>query len=190
MKPQTLQDPQHYSVVMIVFHWLSVVLVVGLFLSGFYMVGLDYYDPWYNRLPEWHKSWGVIFLILTVVRLLWRILGRLPEKISAMREWESLLASWMHRWLYLLLMVVVLSGYLITGGDGSTVVVFGLLELPSLKGLAAHEIDLVGEIHEWSAYILILFVVLHSLAALKHHFINRDASLIRILKPSRGDVEK
>jgi cytochrome b561 len=80
----------------------------------------------------------------------------------------------------------MLSGYLISTADGRAVEVFGWFSIPAtLSGLENQE-DIAGEIHEWLAFTLIGLVMLHALAATKHHFINRDATLKRMLGTGNG----
>lgn len=182
-----LRNTRHrYGLAAILFHWLSAVTIIGLFILGLWMVGLDYYDPWYNKAPDIHRSIGVLLGILIVVRILHRLLNPPPPPLPTTRRGEALAAKAAHWTLYGLILSVILSGYLMSTADGRAVSVFGWFSLPaSLTGLDRQE-DLAGDIHLILAITLVSLAGCHALAALKHHFINRDATLLRML--GRGDT--
>jgi cytochrome b561 len=97
-------------------------------------------------------------------------------------NWEKRLAGAVHGFLYLLLFVLMLSGYLISTADGRAIEVFGLFRVPAtLTGIPNQE-DLAGVVHQVLGYVLIGLVALHALAALKHHFLDRDGTLRRMLR--------
>ncbi|MEA2078427.1 MAG: cytochrome b, partial [Pseudomonadota bacterium] len=155
------------------------VAVTGLFVLGLWMVGLGYYDPWYQRAPDIHKSAGVLLFGVMLARFAWRYANPCPEASgSAM---EKKLAAWVHRLLYVLLYVLMLSGYLISTADGRGINVFGLFSVAaSISGLE-NQADIAGKVHELLAFALIALAILHTMAALKHHFVDRDQTLKRML---------
>ncbi|MCG9745629.1 cytochrome b [Shewanella sp. Isolate8] len=170
-----------YGVVSIGLHWLSALAVLGLFALGVWMVELTYYSPWYKRAPDLHKSIGVLLMVVTLCRLLWRWLNPAPKTLPEHKRWEKLAAGLMHRLLYLMLLGMLVSGYLISTADGRPIVVFSLIELPSLGLLFEDQADIAGWIHKYLAYGFIALVVLHALGAIKHHLLDRDATLKRML---------
>lgn len=161
------------------FHWGSALFVFGLFASGVWMVDLNYYSEWYQRVPHWHKSFAFCFLLLTIVRLLWKLISTSPE-ITA-KAWQKKTASLVHHLLYILLFVIFLSGYLISTADGRGIVIFNCFELPSLGAFINNQEDIAGWVHQYAAYSLIALTCLHALAALKHHFIDKDNTLKKML---------
>ncbi|GAA5524908.1 cytochrome b561 homolog 2 [Microbulbifer aestuariivivens] len=170
-----------YGWVAIAFHWLMVPAVLGLFALGWWMRQLSYYDPWYRQGPEIHKAIGILLLIALLLRLCWKCLNRRPAELPGTPRWQALAARLTHGGLYLLLLASMLSGYLISTADGRAIDVFGLFSVPAtLQGLTNQE-DIAGEVHEILAWTLMALVALHALAALKHHFIDRDANLLRML---------
>lgn len=174
-----------YGIVSIVLHWLVAAAVVGLFVLGLWMVELGYYDPWYRRGPELHKSIGVLLFAVVVLRLLWRWFNPRPRPMPGHAPWERRLAGLAHVLLYLLLFAVMIAGYLISTADGRPVEVFGWFSVPAtLQGLEGQE-DLAGDVHLALAVGLIVLAGLHAAAALKHHFIDRDQTLRRMLRPPR-----
>ena len=170
-----------YGGVTLALHWLVALAVIGMFALGLWISELEYYDAWYQRGPALHKSIGILLFIIMAFRLVWRWLNPLPHPLPNHAPWERRLASIAHRLLYLLLFATMLAGYLISTADGRPIEVFGLFSVPAtLSGIENQE-DIAGEIHEVLAYTLIGLSVLHALAALKHHFIDRDRTLKRML---------
>jgi cytochrome b561 len=172
-------DLHGYGLVSVLLHWVMAVLIIGLFTLGKYMVGLDYYHPWYQKAPDLHRGLGVIVAALFVFRLGWRLSNPHPEILG--KPWERRAAVWVHRLFYALIAATVVSGYLITTADGQALSVFGWFEIPATIHGFGNQEDIAGVVHEWLANGMIALVVLHSLAALKHHFIDRDPTLRRML---------
>lgn len=160
-------------------HWTSAILIIGLFAAGFWMVGLDYYSEWYNTAPHWHKSVGLIFFTLTLFRLFWKFISISPGLIGS--PFEKKTASAAHYLLYILLFTLFISGYLISTADGRGIETFNWFTVPGLGSFIENQEDLAGLVHEYVAYTLIGLASLHALAALKHHFINKDNTLKKML---------
>jgi len=170
-----------WGLVSIVLHWLVAVIVLGLFGLGLYMVELDYYDSMYKTAPYIHRSIGILLFITIVFRLAWRGLNTTPQALSNHKAWEVSVAHWVHMALYGLLIVLMLSGYFISTADGRAISVFSWFDVPSLVSGIDNLEDLAGEVHEFVAYALISMVVLHALGALKHHLLDKDRTLLRML---------
>lgn len=174
-------SPTSYGVISIVLHWLVAVAVIGLFVSGLWMVDLGYYDDWYHRAPELHKSVGVAVLAMVLARFPWRWIGGVPDPVPGARAWETRVTHWVHRLLLLGLLATIAAGYLISTAKGDPVDVFGLFTLPATITGLPRQADVAGAAHYWLAVALISLAGVHALAALKHHFIDRDATLTRML---------
>lgn len=67
--------PERYGVISAAFHWLSAIIVYGMFALGLWMVTLSYYDGWYHKAPELHKSIGILLMMGLVIRVLWRVIS-------------------------------------------------------------------------------------------------------------------
>lgn len=170
-----------YGWIAIGLHWLVAVAVIGLFASGWWMVGLSYYQDWYHRAPALHKSAGLVLFAVLLLRLAWRAINPVPEAPG--RPWEQRAGRWAHRGMLTLLLAVMVAGYLISTAAGKGIPVFGLFEVPAtLHGLPGQE-DWAGWAHRWLAYALMALVALHTAAALKHQFLDRDGTLTRMLRP-------
>jgi cytochrome b561 len=171
----------HWGGVAITLHWLSALAVFGLFALGLWMTGLSYYDRWYHDAPFIHRSIGVLLFIATLLRLAWRELGGRPVEQPGHAPWERVAAKLTHVALYLLLLGVMVSGYFISTADGRPVEVFGWFALPAtLSGIDGQE-EIAGAVHLSLAGALIALALLHAAAALKHHFFDRDRTLLQML---------
>lgn len=168
-----------YGLISIGLHWLVALVVVGMFSLGLWMDSLDYYDAWYRKAPEIHKSIGVLLFVVMLGRTVWRQVSPAPRPAGTALEQK--MAHKVHVVLYVLLFILMLSGYLISTADGRAVDVFGWFSIPAIVSGLKNQEDVAGEVHEILAFTLIALVTLHTLAAMKHHFINRDATLKRIL---------
>ncbi|MCP3662206.1 MAG: cytochrome b [Gammaproteobacteria bacterium] len=176
----------NYGLVSITLHWLMALLLLGLFTVGLYMTDLGYYDSWYHRAPWWHKSIGLLFFMLLLIRLAWRIANVTPCDHDNHKQWERLLARFIHRVLYVLMLLICVSGYLIATVKGEGISIFGWFDLPALFTNLDDQKDLAGKTHLGLAVTLVVLVGLHALGAIKHHFIDRDDTLIRMIQPVIG----
>lgn len=160
-------------------HWTSALLVIGLFAAGYWMVDLTYYSEWYKTAPHWHKSVGLCLFAVTTLRLLWKFFSTSPAIEGT--AFEKKAASAAHHLIYVLMFTLFLSGYLISTADGRGIEIFDWFELPGFGSFIENQEDLAGLVHEYVAYTLIGLASLHALAALKHHFIDKDNTLKKML---------
>jgi cytochrome b561 len=145
------------------------------------MVTLGYYDVWYHQAPEIHKSIGTLLFIVMVVRVVWRFISPPPKPLASYSRLTRISAVLAHIALYTVLFAILISGYLISTADGQAISVFGWFDVPaSVTGLP-QQADTAGTIHLYLAWAVVVLSVLHALAALKHHFIDRDVTLKRML---------
>ena len=170
-----------FGLVALVMHWLMAMLIVGLFGLGLWMVELDYYSEWYKTGPDIHRGFGVIVLFLLLFRLAFRLWNPPPIQEASLRRWEGISAVIMHWTLYLGIFVVIVSGYLISTADGRSVAVFNWFEIPATISSVDNQEDIFGSIHFYVATALLVLSGLHTAAAFKHHFIDKDGTLKRIL---------
>ena len=188
-KPQTAagsgiamrNSAQGYGVIAVVLHWLVALVVIGLFLLGLWMTGLTYYDDWYRRGPDLHKSIGILLFFVMLARVVWRSINITPEYDPGISAFERRAAHGVHLLLYVLIFALMLSGYLISTADGKPIHVFGLFAVPATISDIPNQEDTAGAVHWYLALILISLVSLHAVAALKHHFIDRDRTLKKML---------
>ncbi len=163
-------------------HWISALTVIGLFTLGYWMVDLSYYSQWYKPAPYWHKSIGILLLITTIIRVCWRFYSPAPKALASHSTPIKLASTLTHLTLYLLLFVLMISGYLISTEDGRSIDVFTWFSVPGLGELFPDQADIAGLVHQYTAYSLIALSLLHGLAAIKHHFIDKDDTLRRMTR--------
>lgn len=175
-----------YGLIAVCLHWLIAATVLGLFGLGLWMVGLNYYDDWYRTAPWIHKSVGVLLFIALVTRLIWRLLDPPPPPEPTLSRFERQASLYVHALLYLLMMGVTISGYLISSADAQAVSVFGLFSVPATLTRLPEQTERAGDLHLALAIGLIALAALHALAAVKHHVIDRDRTLLRMLGRAKG----
>jgi len=168
-----------YGLVSIGLHWLMAIAIFAMFGLGVWMKSLGYYDAWYNKGPDLHQSIGVLVLALLLFRICWVFINVKPDAFGA--QWERTGGIIVHRLFYVLMLVIMVSGYLIPTAKGEGFDIFGDLHMPALLSLTALQADMNGAIHRYMAWSTIILAALHALAALKHHFVNKDDTLLRIL---------
>ncbi|ANF88785.1 cytochrome b [Pseudomonas sp. M5A4_2d] len=178
---QLRNSPARYGWVSIVLHWGVALVVFGLFALGLWMVGLDYYSTWRKDAPDLHKSIGITLFAIMLVRIVWRLISPPPPPLASYSRLTRIGAAFGHAFLYLGLFAVMIAGYLISTADGVGIPVFGLFEIPAVVSGLPDQADTAGVVHLYLAWVLVVFAGLHGVAAFKHHFIDRDATLTRML---------
>ncbi len=172
-----------YGVVSIGLHWLMAAAIFFMFALGLWMTTLTYYDRWYHDGPDIHKAIGVLLLLLLLFRFIWRLRNTRPDLMGA--SWERMVALSVHRLHYVLMFTVLISGYLIPTAEGVGIDVFGLFTIPATLTFDKQQADLIGHIHWAAAWAMMGLAGLHAGAALKHHLIDKDATLLRMLGMNR-----
>ncbi len=168
-----------YTPVAIGLHWLLALMIVGSLSLGLYMSGQPF-SPTRLKLYNWHKWAGVTILALSALRLLWRLTHRPPVDLP-MPAWQQRAAHGAHLALYALFFAVPLAGWAYSSAAGFPVVWFGLVPLPDFVPVDRALSESLKPLHRWLAYALAAVVLLHIAGALKHHFIDRDGLLRRML---------
>jgi len=171
--------PPRYTRTAVTLHWLMAALIAAGFTLGATMTDLAV-SPRKLRYYSYHKWIGITVLGLLVLRVLWRAWHSAPPD-EPMPRWQRLVARFTHGLLYLLMFAVPLVGWLYSSASGYPVVYLKLWRLPDLVSKNEALAKVLVELHGLLAWTLLWVVVLHAAAALKHHFIERDATLRRML---------
>ncbi|MFA6303369.1 MAG: cytochrome b [Legionella sp.] len=171
-------DAKHFGLLAIVLHWFMAVLIIGLLGVGLYMVDLPI-SAEKLKLYGQHKEFGLLVLALVILRLFWRFINTTPQLNIPL--WEAIAARAAHWALYIFMFAMPITGWLQTSAAGLPPSFFGLFTLPSLVAPNEDLRSLFATIHEWLAYGLIATICLHTAAALKHHFIDKDDILKRMI---------
>jgi cytochrome b561 len=173
-----------YSLTAIVLHWVLGLTILSMFGIGLYMTDLPF-SPTKLKLYNWHKWAGITVLVLSAVRLLWRVTHRppaLPDAIAqAMPAWQRWAHYGTHHALYALFFLVPLIGWAYSSAAGFPIVLFGVLPLPDFVPVDKALAEMIKPLHEFGAFALIGLAGLHIAAALKHQWIDKDGLLNRML---------
>lgn len=169
-----------YGSVSIGLHWLTLVILIGVYacinLTDLYPKGSEPREA----LKTWHFMLGLTVLLLVALRLLNRLLGKSPVVSPPLPRWQQRLASAIHFALYALMFAMPILGWLLLSAAGKPIPFFGA----QLPALLAENKDLAGqlkEIHETIGTIGYFLIGAHALAALFHHYVTRDNTLVRML---------
>lgn len=178
MNPSAHADAQKYPAGMRAIHWLRALVVIGTLAAGLLMVNLpDDLSAKFELLYPNHKQFGLLALLLALAQLLVRSRSRVPELPHGLQPWERALSTFVHRALYVLLIVVPLMGYSMsstfTQSDGVPFFFFG--HLPELLPKDDRWFEVFQWLHRLSAYALLALLVLHVAGALKHRFLDKNA---------------
>ena len=169
-----------YTPTAIFIHWLMALLLIGLFSVGLYMSDLPL-SPQKLKIYSWHKWAGVTAFVLVLVRLAWRVGHPPPALPAAMPGWQKTAAHGLHHLLYLLMIAIPLSGWLMSSAKGFQTVYFGILPLPDLLQKDKELGELLESMHTALNFTLAALVLAHIGAAVKHHLLDRDDVLARML---------
>ncbi|TAK54438.1 MAG: cytochrome b [Gammaproteobacteria bacterium] len=173
-------QPTAYTRTAIALHWLIAALIFTTFPLGVYMHELPL-SPTRVELYSYHKWIGVTILLLAVIRVAWRASHPAPPPVAGTPAWQRITAAATHHLLYLLVIIIPVSGWLMSSAKGVPTVWLGLVPLPDLVGKNEDLGELLEEVHETLNFLLLLLVVVHLVGALKHRFIDRDEVMARML---------
>ena len=179
MTPPACAGTPHYDRATIAFHWLTVILVVGLFALAEIWGFLPRGTPTRRLLQSVHISFGLLFAAVFVLRVVWRLSRgrRLPP---ASGGWLRLAGSGMHGLLYLLLAAQIVLGFLFRWAQGEPFAFFGLFDIPTLVSIDHEQRRFFGGLHNTVAWGIIVLACIHAVAALVHHYVLRDGVLRRM----------
>ena len=190
MRPTTRSrnTDQHYGAVAIGLHWLMAALLITLLAMGFYMVSLPDvgFDMRKIALILYHKQLGLLALALAALRLAWRVGNALPSLVETLPDWQKVTARVVHLCFYALMLVLPITGWLMSSAAGIPVSLFGLFDLPDLIARNDYLFWALVEIHKWLSYGLIAGIVIHAAAALGHHFLIKDETLRKMWPQARS----
>lgn len=168
------------------FHWLIVVLIIGQGLFGLFMGDIARDNTQRMELMGLHKSFGFLILTLAVLRLLWRLYAGAPSAVPGTPGWQRGIASATHWLLYLLLILIPVSGWVMSSAAGGfNQTFFGLFEVPWLVAQDQARREGAGQAHETLFWILVFVATVHAAAAFYHHLFQRDDTLRRMLPGAR-----
>jgi cytochrome b561 len=189
-----------YTRTAVFLHWLIGLSILGMFAFGWYMTGLpkdapktdtfDLFDLGIYTLHlseaisprtlyfNLHKSIGVTLLALIVLRIVWRFIHKPPAPLDSWKAWERRLSGLSHKALYLIMIIVPLSGIIMSAYGKYAVKWFGIVLIDGMDNKAIRESSL--SVHEIAGWVLLAFIILHVAGALKHAIIDKDETMSRM----------
>ncbi len=178
-------SPARYAPVQILIHWVTAIIILGMFPVGLVMTRLGP-STLTNLLYELHKSFGLIVIGLALIRIVIRLTKGAPPLVPGMPRWQRLAAIWSHRALYALIVLVPLSGWAATSACCAPVNLFWTIPLTLPVSGGFDVADPIFLAHNILAVTLALLLLTHAGAALHHHYMRRDDTLRRMLPRSGG----
>jgi cytochrome b561 len=174
---------ERYGAVAILLHWGMAALLLVLLAMGFYMVGLP--DAGYDRekitLILVHKALGIGALAAAAVRLVWRLGNVLPRLADGLPQWQQVAARFVHLAFYAVLFALPATGWLMSSAGGYPLpLLFADVQLPDLVPVNQAHFHFYIALHRWLGYALLVLLALHAAAALRHHFMARDDTLVKM----------
>lgn len=185
MTTQFRNTADNWGAVTRALHWLIAALILVQFVIGSIAEDMKL-TPTKLDLFVWHKSIGVTVLVLAVLRLAWRLGNAPPAPPAGTPRWEHVLASLGHWALYALIFIVPLSGWLISDASRVPFKAFFLVPMPDFIATDRTLQEAAEDAHETLVMTLLVVVILHIGAALRHHFLLRNDVLRRMLTGRRG----
>jgi cytochrome b561 len=176
----TAAAPDAYTRPAVALHWLIAGLIACGFTLGTIMTDLPV-SPERLRLFNYHKWIGITVLGLAFLRGVWRLFNRPPAMVP-MPAWQAAVARQAHVFLYVLMFLVPLTGWLMSSAKGYPVVYLKLWQLPDLVQKNKELGETLEDVHSVLAWLMAAIVGLHAAGALKHHFIDRDDTLRHMLR--------
>lgn len=160
-------------------HWIVAAAMIGMLLSGLIMAYGPFARETVFAIMGWHKAIGALVLVYGLWRVGWRVAQGFPKDASVMPHWQDIAAKVTHWGLLATILAMPLSGLVMSLYHGHDVDVFGLV-IPG-QGEVEWLADAAGMTHQYAAWGLVGLLVLHISGALKHHYIDRDTTLRRMV---------
>jgi cytochrome b561 len=179
---QIKNSSERYGIIAQLLHWSIVVLIVMQFVLASQAEAAEeaHHSLQQANILTTHRSVGMAIFMLAVLRLLWRFTNTAPSALAT-KAWQNRLASIMHWALYALILITPLFGWLMSSAKNDAVSWFGLFTFPNMVSPDESLVEQFKEVHEIFAFMIFNLAVLHLLAALKHHFYDKDNVLRRML---------
>lgn len=185
MKDPAKDTAARYGPVSQGFHWLTVALFATQIGIALYMEDLPRGPDkleWYAR----HKSIGLTILVLILLRLAWRRINQTPPLPEGTERWQRILAHGTQHTLYLILILMPVSGLVMSWAANYPISIYGLFTLPNLVAPSDALKEAMEVTHEVFAWMVLGLVSLHVAGALRHHFVLKDDVLRRMLPGAGG----
>lgn len=176
--------PERFGAIAKTFHWVLAILVLMVLMIGYQMEKLEGEERIF--VIFYHKSWGVLVLILMSLRLMWRFVSPRPGRLATVKPWEDSLASLVHFMLYAAVLAMPITGWIMSSAGEYPVSFFGLFTLPQIVPKNPELMQAARSSHGIIAMMILGLLFLHFSGAAKHHVIDRDNTLRRMAWDKMG----
>lgn len=183
-EPRAESSAGHWTALAKWLHWIVAALIAVQLVLG-WMAARWRLSPTKLELFVWHKSTGMLVLLLVLIRLVWRLTHPAPPLPADMPRWERAAAAASHFLLYAAMLALPLSGWVVNSAAGVPFSIYWLVPLPSIVAADRHVAGLAATAHMVVGILLVLLLVAHIGAALRHHFVKHDEVLVRMLPRKR-----
>ena len=175
MMQQSLKTaPENYNAVAKWLHWSIAALIITNYIIGLTLDSTDWYT--------FHEQNGLTILLLVLLRIIWRLSSSFPMNLPTISAAENLAAKSGQGMLYLLMLIIPISGVLLVEAHGYPLALWGLWQIPLLLAKQPHAVGhLIKEWHLWLAHSIIIIATGHALIAIYHHVISKNRLLLRML---------
>jgi len=173
--------PDKYHLYVRVCHWLLAVFIFAALALGYYLVTLDYYHPDSQQVLHGHRFVGIGALVLGGLLVATHFVFIRPDLSHGLAIWEKGIAKSVHFCLFILILIVPVTGMLYSQGNGREIPLGSVLAIPAFFPLNDRQLLIMEKVHQYSAWFLTALVALHALAALKHHFWDKNDTLRKML---------
>lgn len=174
------RERRSYGAIAKAFHWIMFLGVAGMFPLGYVMADMRL-SPQKLQIISWHKSFGIVLLLLVLLRLGWRVASPPPALPDAIPWRERTAARSVHALLYVCLFALPISGWFMSSAAGLPIVVFKAWQLPDPIGADEGVRLALFATHKIIGFCLLALLAVHVAAALFHHYLRRDDILMRML---------
>lgn len=173
-----MDTKNQFSKMTVTLHWLIAIAIIGMLAFGLYIEEMPR-SPEKGELMGLHKSIGALILVIALYRLVYRVINKMPEPVSPVEPWQEKATLAAHGLLILGTLYMPISGIMMSVGGGRGLEVFGVQAIAS-----GDKIEWMGDIghvvHGFGSTLLIIVILLHVAAALKHQIIDKDDTMKRM----------
>lgn len=178
MKIRNTQD--EFGLVSKLLHWLIALVMISLIIIGWYTSGLDDETILYWRMLDLHITFGLGILVLFLIKVSWMLISPNPDYVASLASWERVTARIVHKLFLLAIVLIPLAGFMYIASDGEPINIYDMVEIPDIGQFSKGVRSSLYDVHMYAAYTCAVLIVLHIMAALKHHFIDMDDTLRRM----------
>jgi len=155
-------------------------IMISLIIIGWYTSGLDDETVLYWRMLDLHITFGLVMLMMFLMKMTWMFFNPSPGYVSSLAPWERVSARVAHRLFLIAIVLIPLAGFMYTASDGEPINLYDVVEIPDIGEFSKGVRNVLYDVHMYVAYGCAVLIVVHIMAALKHHFIDGDDTLRRM----------